>query len=516
MNEAMIVSEKNSNPSVLVIDDEPGLCDMLRFGLPKRGYRVECATSGEEGLVKMAAGHYDLVICDIMMPGMNGIEVLPRIKEMSPETQVVMATGYATIATAIESMKRGAFDYITKPYGLPQLSSILEKALEWRRLQARVDHLEELHRLKDEFMATISHELRTPITVILGYSGLLRERECSREEVKKGLGAIEIKAKGLLKIINNIIDLTSISAKREPLVLEICSLSDIGREVVEAFRPVANAKNLTLSFEARENLPLETDRIKVRQILLNLVDNGIKFTTTGQVKVRMEAADEHHVRFSVEDTGIGIDPAHLPLLFQEFRQVDQSTTRQYNGTGLGLAVSHRFIELLGGSITVQSLPGKGSTFTVLLPGRKSESQNPIPLSVIPAIHSGQGPRVLLVVDDDPGITRLFQNLLTREGYAVSTAGGGREALSQMSTTKPDVLLLDLMMPDLDGFDVLAAISANPELKDVRVFIMTAKNLTADERTQLQARAELIIQKGSKDLPEILALLNQNLKRTARS
>jgi signal transduction histidine kinase len=501
---------------VLVIDDEPGLCDMLRFGLPKRGYQVECASNGQEGLIRMGQKQFDLVVCDIMMPGMNGVEVLGRIKELSPETQVVMATGYATLESAIESMKRGAFDYITKPYGLPQLCSILEKALEWRRLQARVDHLEELHRLKDEFMATVSHELRTPITVILGYSALLREPGYSLEELKKSLNTIESKAKGLLQIINNIIDLANISAKREPLVLELCSVSDIAREAVEALRPVAEAKKLSLSLQAPEGLMLETDRTKVKQILIHLVDNGIKFTPAGHVAVRVEAADDQHVRILVEDSGIGIESAHIPMIFQEFRQIDQSNTRLYGGTGLGLAVSNRFLELLGGTIAVESQPGMGSTFTVLLPGRRPAARHATVSSDTPVIHAQQGPRVLLVVDDDPGITRLFQNLLTREGYAVSTAGGGREALTRMSKQKPDVLLLDLAMPDLNGFDVLASMAADPALAKVRIFIMTAKDLTPGERAQLQARAELIIQKGSKDLPEILALLNQNLKRNSRS
>jgi CheY-like chemotaxis protein len=230
----------------------------------------------------------------------------------------------------------------------------------------------------------------------------------------------------------------------------------------------------------------------------------------------MDAADERNVRIQVEDTGIGIESLYMPLLFQEFRQIDQSSTRQFNGTGLGLAVSHRFAALLGGSLTVESVPGKGSIFTALLPGRRTDAPNITPSTNVPGLHTDQGPKVLLVVDDDPGITRLFQNLLTREGYAVSTAGGGRDALSQMNKQKPDVLLLDLMMPDIDGFDVLASVAANPDLAGVRVFIMTSKNLTLEERTLLQNRAELIIQKGSKDLPEILALLNQNLKRVPRA
>jgi len=502
--------------SVLVIDDEPGLGDMLRYGLAKRGFRVECAATGEEGLTRLRREPFDLVVCDIRMPGLSGVEVLGRIKDIAPETPVIMATGFATVETAIESMKKGAFDYITKPYGLPQMCSILEKALEWRKLRARVDHLEEMHRLKDEFMATVSHELRTPITVIMGFASLLRDTVHNEEEHQKGLRTIEAKAKGLLQIINNIIDLANVSAKREPVVIETFAIADVAREVCDALRPVAEAKKLELSLEVAPELTLETDRTKVRQILVHLVDNGIKFTAAGRIAVRLEPDEADSVRLIVTDTGMGIEAQHIPLIFQEFRQVDQSYTRRHGGTGLGLAVCKKFVELLGGAIAVESVPGKGSVFTVTLPGRRPKAKPAGPAQKTPAGHprAGAGSQVLLVVDDDPSIVRLFQNLLAREGYAARTAGGGQEALAKMGLQKPDVLLLDLMMPDLTGFEVLDRMSKDPSLQGIKVFIITARDLTEEERAQLRPRVELIIRKGSMDLPEILALINQQLRRSS--
>jgi CheY-like chemotaxis protein/two-component sensor histidine kinase len=382
----------------------------------------------------------------------------------------------------------------------------------------RVDHLEELHRLKDQFMATVSHELRTPITVIMGYSSLLRQPMYKPEEQHKGLEIIESKAKGLLQIINNILDLANVSSKRDPLVMENCSANDIAKEVYDALKPVADAKKLDLLLQAQPDMQLETDRTKCKQVLVHLVDNAIKFTEKGRVSVLIEPSDDHHMRFRVQDTGIGIEEHNIPLIFQEFRQVDQSNTRTYGGTGLGLAVCNRFVDLLGGSIEVESHKGQGTIFTVILPGRKRASNTPAPTEEIkgPHIHASAGPKLLLVADDDPSITRLFQNLLAREGYAVSTAGGGKEALAKMANQKPDAILLDLMMPDLNGFQVLEEMKKDPALKNVRVFINTSKDLTQDERDRLLPRADLIIQKGSKDLPEILALLNQHMRRTARS
>jgi signal transduction histidine kinase len=497
--------QKPKSPHILVVDDEPGLRDMLRFGLQKRGYQVTAVPSGEEAIIKVAAENYDAVICDIMMPGIGGVDTLRRIKEKSPETAVIMATGFATLEIAIESMKSGAFDFVTKPYGVPQLCSILEKAVQWRQMRARIDHLEELHRLKDEFLSTISHELLTPLTIILGYAGLMQQhRNYSPDEMVNGLVTIESKAKGLLRMVTNIIDYANASGTGQHLYLESCSLTKLGEEIVTSYRPLAEAKSITLSCQASEDFLLETDKAKVKQILVNLVDNAIKFTKAGHVAIRMEAADEGHVKIQVEDSGCGVDPGKMYVIFQDFRQADQSHVREYGGAGLGLAVAHRFVELLGGQINLTSSSEKGSTFTVILPGRKTRLADP-------ALTAPQ-PNKLLIVDDDPAMTRIFASLFSREGYIVSTAAGGREALSQMKRQKPDALLLDLVMPDVDGFDVLASIAAISALKDVRIIIITSRELKPEERARLEQRAELIIQKGTKDLPEILNLINQSLKR----
>jgi signal transduction histidine kinase len=485
---------------------------MLRFNLPKRGYHVTAVTSGEEAVVQVMANEFDIVICDIMMPGMGGVETLRRIKENHPDLPVIMATGFATIETAIETMKSGAFDYVTKPYGLPHLCAILEKALEWRRMRDRIDHLEELHRLKDEFLSTISHELRTPITVILGWTGLFRQKNTTGIDMEKGVGVIDSTAKGLLQLVNNILDFVSSSAKGQQLILQICSLKQIGEEVLAASREAAEARSLALNIDVSEDVEFQTDRTKVKQVLTHLMNNAIKFTKAGHITLRLGAADNKCVKIVVEDTGCGIEAQHIPMIFQEFRQVDQSHTRAYGGAGLGLAVANRFVALLGGQITVTSIPGKGSTFTVLLPGRQTQSISDV--QVPPAIvEPVPQPNLLMVVDDDASITRLFAHLLTRDGYTVSTANGGREALSQINQRKPDVLLLDLMMPEVDGFDVLDSIEANPALKDMRIFILTSKDLTSEERKQLEPRVEMIIQKGSQDRLEIIALINENLKRT---
>src|SRR5258706_43325 len=192
----------NRTPTVLVVDDEPGLRDMLVFGLTDRGYQVVTAENGEQGIEKIQKEQFDIAICDIMMPGKSGVEVLKAARESQSETEFIMATGYATLETAIEAMKLGAYDYITKPYSLDQLDIIFAKALEHRRLKSRVNHLEELNRLKSEFLANMSHELRTPMNAIIGYASLMMDKIYGtlNEKQEQGLKRIQINAKNLLEL----------------------------------------------------------------------------------------------------------------------------------------------------------------------------------------------------------------------------------------------------------------------------------------------------------------------------
>ncbi len=500
---------------VLVIDDEPGLRDMLVYGLRKRGYDVVCAPNGEEGLVKAQQGAFDLVVCDMMMPGVNGMEVLSRLKELSPAPEVVMATGFASLETAVASMKQGAYDYITKPYSLSKLCAIFDKALEHRALLARVGHLEELHHLKDEFMATISHELRTPITVIIGYITLMREKiyGAISPEQDQGLAIVDSKAKGLLQMINNIIDLTILSGRGTPLELQTCSITEVVEDAVTPFKTIAKEKKLEIVCHHPPMLIAETDAKKLRRIVTQLLDNAVKFTPKGRISVTLEAVDDTRFQLKVQDTGIGIALEDQAVIFQDFRQADGSRTRRFGGSGLGLAIARRFAELMGGTLVVESIVAQGSTFTAVLPGlRPGMIKEKKETAVVLQAESASS-KLLMVVDDDPDFVRLFQSVLTREGYPVNTAFSGEEALSKMKSQPPYVVLLDLNMPGLTGFEVLKAMGEQPALKNVKVFIMTAKDLTQAESATLHERAELIIQKGSKELPEILALMNARIHET---
>src|SRR5258706_3338185 len=322
----------NGAQRVLVIDDESGLRDMLVFGLTDRGYHVVPAESGEEGIEKARQDIFGLMVCDIMMPGKSGIETLKDIKAIQPDSEIIMATGYATLETAVESMKLGAFDYIPKPYGLDQLCIIFEKALERRNLKAQVGKLQELNRLKSEFLANMSHELRTPMNAIIGYTSLILDRTYGEITPKQenGLKRIETNSRNLLQLINNILDLSKLNAGRMQLFKEACLLKELTDEVLQTMECLARERKLTLSAEVPETLKLETDKTKLKQVLINLVGNAIKFTHDGSISIKAETLEApSRLRLFVQDTGIGVKAEDIPLLFEEFKQLDASPTRQY-------------------------------------------------------------------------------------------------------------------------------------------------------------------------------------------
>jgi signal transduction histidine kinase len=237
------------------------------------------------------------------------------------------------------------------------------------RLQWQSQELEKAYRLKSEFLANMSHELRTPINALIGYAALMLDRIYGDLTTKQeeGLHRIQVSSQHLLALINDILDLAKIEAGKMPIHLERVSLNDVVQEVAAQMEPMVKRKGLEFNVQLpSEPVYMETDRTKVKQIVLNLISNAVKFTARGSVSVSTRV-NGTEVRIAVSDTGIGIRPQDLEVIFEEFRQVDQSRTREYGGTGLGLSITRKLIALLGGDIAVASQYGRGSTFTVILP-----------------------------------------------------------------------------------------------------------------------------------------------------
>ncbi len=338
------------------------------------------------------------------------------------------------------------------------------------------DLAERANQTKAEFLANMSHELRTPLNAIIGYAQILQEEmeDSGQSAVLPDLKRIESAGKHLLGLINDMLDLSKIEAGRMEVYLEPVVLPRLLDELQSMGTQLAAAKGNRLEFIVPENLPvLRTDYTKLKQSLLNLISNGCKFTENGTVRLTV-ALTPDEVLFELRDTGIGMTPAQLEKLFQAFTQADASTTRQFGGTGLGLAITRRLCRMLGGDVTVTSAPGQGSVFTINLPLRQDEeiaAPEPQVERAPTAASSGAGPLVLLV-DDDPQIHDLIGTMLAREGYRVDHANGGKEALEKARAEHPTVILLDVMMPQVDGWAVLGTLKADPALQDIPVVIVS--------------------------------------------
>jgi DNA-binding response OmpR family regulator len=459
-----------AKPKILVIDDEKGLRDMLVYGLSGRGYAVTTAENGRDAVEKAKVQNFDLALCDLMMPEMGGVETLRALKETQPRVEVVMVTGFATVENAVESMKHGAYDYVAKPYDLDQLFAVLEKALERGRLKAKVGELEHINRLKSEFLANMSHELRTPLNAIVGYSSLILDEiygEVPPAQAKP-LSRVLLNSQNLLSLINNILDFSKLNAGMMPTHIEEFDLCETIREVADTMHCLAEAKKLALTAEAPEPILVRSDKTKIKQILINLAGNAIKFTAEGSVALRAEKdAGGAGVVLSVTDTGPGMEARDIPAMFEDFKQLDGAATRKFGGTGLGLSITKKLVELLGGTIAVDSEPGRGSTFRVAM------SRSVLPQdSLAPDPQEAGARKILLAIDDDPEVLRLLRDSLTGTGYAMIGASSGEEGLALARKLKPSVITLDIMMPHRDGWSVLQALKSDPEVRAIPVIILS--------------------------------------------
>jgi DNA-binding response OmpR family regulator len=461
---------------MLVIDDEKGLRDMLVYGLTQRGYAVSTAENGREAVEKAKNDSFDLALCDLMMPEMGGIETLQHLKELNPMIEVIMVTGYATLETAVESMKHGAYDYIAKPYELDHLCRIFERALEHGRLRAKVGELENINRLKSEFMANMSHELRTPLNAIIGYSSLILDKVYGDLPAaqEQPMNCVLTSSRNLLALINDVLDISKLNAGMMSLYLEEFDLAGIVREVAETMNGLALEKGLSLTWKAPP-LPVtvKCDKTKVKQILINLVGNALKFTASGSVSIELSSAGSA-VSLIVRDTGAGIAAKDIPVIFEEFKQLDGTATRQHGGTGLGLSITKRLTALLGGEILVESELGKGSAFSVSFDAAKLAAAPKSPLA--PALAAppadGKPRRILLAIDDDPEVHQLIRDSLAGTAYTVVTAASGDEGLAIARKLKPAVVTLDIMMPHQDGWSILQKFKGDPQLSGIPVIILS--------------------------------------------
>lgn len=365
-----------------------------------------------------------------------------------------------------------------------------------QELAVKRDEALEASRAKSLFLANMSHELRTPLNAIIGYSEMLQEEaeDFGYEDIVPDLEKIRKAGKHLLALINDILDISKIEAGKIELYLEEFELTELLDEIVTTIQPVIDQKQNTLVIQPNDNLgQVYADLTKMRQIVFNLLSNAAKFTENGTITLEMsrEYGDDGQdwVEIAVSDTGIGMSPEQLARIFSEFTQADSSTTRKYGGTGLGLPISRHFCHMMGGDISVQSVEGAGSTFTVRLPARvvnKTSTQETETVSEtarnadinqaidenMPTGASDSEQPTVLVIDDDVNVHDLLKRLLGREGFHVISAISGEEGLQKARDHQPDVITLDVMMPRMDGWAVLSKLKADTTVAHIPVVMLT--------------------------------------------
>jgi signal transduction histidine kinase/CheY-like chemotaxis protein/uncharacterized membrane protein len=366
-----------------------------------------------------------------------------------------------------------------------QAAIAIENVRLFEEIQDKSQQLEVASKHKSQFLASMSHELRTPLNAIIGVTEMLREdaRDLKREDEFEPLDRVLGAGRHLLALINDILDLSKIEAGRMELHLESFPLVPTIEDVAKTVEPMAAKNANRMVLDCPPDLgTIHADQTRFRQALLNLASNANKFTENGTVSIaaRPQQLDGRDwITIAVTDTGIGMTEEQMGRLFQEFSQADASTSRKYGGTGLGLAISRHFCRMMGGDIMVESKPGEGSTFTIRLP-RVVESIETLvtqdrsearPEPIHPIAEEAEEP-LILVVDDDATVRELVVRHLERAGFAAVAARGGQEGLRLVREPRPAAVTLDIMMPDIDGWTVLAAIKGDPELAGIPVVLMS--------------------------------------------
>lgn len=368
-----------------------------------------------------------------------------------------------------EDLEKSNLQVVKQNEMLIKLSEAIQN--QSKELSIQKERAEESAKIKSEFLAKMSHELKTPLNSIIGLTELIISKSNINDKDKERLKVIQRSGRRLIDLINNLLDYSQIESGKLKLTYSEFSLSDFMDEIVSEIEPLVAKKNLSLFVNKNfnEEIKIYSDKSKLHQVIINLLSNSIKFTDRGFIDLSI-SIDNNYLNFIVSDSGIGISEEDKKIIFEEFRQVDGSLSRRYEGTGLGLSISKKIVDLMGGEIWFESEINVGSKFYVKIP--LDNTQNNFKQNFIN--HKIGEENLILVVDDDSDSLFTMTEILNSYGYKTSIARNGLECLKVLESIKPKIILLDIMMPEMDGFETLKNIRAKKNFNDIKVFAVTAK------------------------------------------
>jgi len=373
----MDMTNNNKEGKILIVDDEKTTREILTRALSAKGFTIKTISNGAEALEMMQNEPFDLLITDLLMPNMEGNELIEKSREILPNLIPIVITAHASVETAIKALQQGAYDYITKPFDPEFIIPVIERGLEKAHLRRQnieltqiTKKLQELEQMKSDLLDTITHEFSTPISIIKAYVDMFIDGhfDTSNPRHLEGLKSIRSAVIRLERLVMNLLTLSMGKGKTLELKKEKILMQDIISNALSQLNEEITKKNINVVLNVESDLPpLDADPSKLSIALLNLLDNAVKFNkSNGTIRISASHLKSGSVGVAISDTGIGIPEEKLKEIYSPFTQVDMSSTREHQGTGLGLAVARTIIEAHGGKITLKSKLGKGSTFIFVL------------------------------------------------------------------------------------------------------------------------------------------------------
>jgi CheY-like chemotaxis protein len=528
------MTAKTRLQNILIVDDNPTNLEVLSETLTRSGYQVSVAINGESAIQQVKYYLPSLILLDIMMPGISGFETCRLLKSnpASRNVPIIFMTALSDTENKIKGLNLGAVDYITKPFQQEEVLARVQVQLKIQRMVKTLEDQNQLlrneiqkrqwaeaslisakeeadkaNRAKSEFLTNISHEIRTPLNGILGYTQILQDSANFNNEERKGLNVIHQCGTHLLTLINDVLDLSKVEAQE----LKVCSksfkFSSFLNGIVELFGIPSEQKRISFINQFDVNLPKGVfgDEKRLRQVLINLIGNAIKFTNHGAVTFKVKvlennkrSLDSDHlfkIRFLIEDTGVGISPEDLEKIFVPFEQAG-NFNNQIQGTGLGLAISQEILGFMGSKIQVRSQRDEGSTFWFDLDLPEANDWNSsLQTSRHQSIVGYEGkPRKILVVDDRWENRSVILNLLQPFGFEVIEAVNGQEGIVKAMNNLPDLIITDLVMPVMDGFEFIRALRKDSNLKDICIIASSASVFETEKCASIAAGANEFLPK----------------------